>query len=276
MVQKIKYRLGLHCPIYAYLPDQLPENGQNIPMVLDLNCTTGNPQAEVMTNGWDQLVDKENIIVIAPTYNDYAMYSNCPYMKHVIDDAVKRYPVDPERIYSVGFSNGGALSGALASTYPDLLAGIAAMGWMVGLNNTNVTIPFVLIQGTNEYTQTIAGHPSVMDDERVALRDLMTANQIDSNEPNYAQTPYFGYRPDKQFTRQPRYHDYDPYGNNQHLQINKIWQFNQYFKAGYKNPFAELVLVQDAHHIPHDYSAAVAWEVLHHFRRTSDGKIAEN
>ena len=197
-------------------------------------------------------------------------------MKQVIDDAITRFPVDPHRIYSVGFSNGGALSGALASTYPTLLAGIAAMGWMIGLNNTaNLTIPFLLIQGTGEYTHHLGRHKSVMTDEQVALRDLMTANQLTNKHPDYEQTPYFGYQPDKTFVRQPRYHDYDPYGNNQKLQTNKEWQFNQYFKSGYQNPFAELVLVQDAPHIPHDYNAQVAWEFLRHFRRDHSGKISE-
>lgn len=258
MAHTEQYRLGLHGSIYAYLPDNLASINRQLPLVLDMNCTTGNPQAEVMTNGWQRLIDQKQIIVVAPTYNDYAMYSNCPYMKRVIDDAIKRYPVDQQKIYAVGFSNGGALAGALASTYPHLLAGIAAMGWMVGLNNRQITIPFMLIQGTNEYTQTVNGQSLVMNDERVALRDLFSANQLTGRDVDYQRTPYFGYVPDDQFIRKPRYFDYDPYGNHQHLQDDKIWQFNQYFKKGFRSPFALLVLVQDAPHIPHDYNATVA------------------
>lgn len=275
MLNKTVYQLDNHGPIFAYLPQGAQSANKKLPMVLDLNCTTGNPEAEVHTNGWDRIAESENVVVIAPTYDDYVTYGETGYMKQVIDDALNRFPIDPSRIYSVGFSNGGALSGALASTYPTLLAGIAAMGWMIGLNNTNLTIPFLLIQGTREYTHQLGLHSSVMNDEQVALRDLMSANHLTDQRPDYKQTPYFGYRPDKTFVRHPRYHDYDPYGNNPRLQTNKEWQFNQYFKDGYQHPFAELVLVQDAPHIPHDYNAQVAWEFLRHFRRDHSGKISE-
>lgn len=273
MIQE-KYRLGLHGPIYAYLPDEVSAHpGRRYPMVLDLNCTTGNPRAEVMTNGWDQVAAKENLIIIAPTYNDYAMYSETGYMKRVIDDTLQRYPVDPTRIYSVGFSNGGALSGALASTYPTLLAGIAAMGWMVGLRNTNLTIPFLLIQGTKEYT---SEHPkAIMDDEKIALHDLFTADKLRTGQPDYQATPYWGYRSDEKSSQYPRYHDYDPYGNHPRLQTKKEWQVSRYYRDDFQNPLAELVLVEDAPHIPHDCNAQFAWDFLQHFKRVN-GRIVEN
>lgn len=275
MLNKDIYQLDNHGPIYAYYNDANISDGKLMSLVLDLNCTTGNPEAEVLTNGWDQVAAQEDVIVIAPTYNDYVTYGETRYMKSVIDDAISRYPIDRHRVYAVGFSNGGALSGALASTYPELLAGIAAMGWMIGLNHPQgLTIPFLLIQGTEEYASHI-GHHRIMRDEREALHDLMQANQLTEETPNYGQTPYFGYRPTKQFARWPRYHDYDPYGNNQQFQTSKEWQFNQYFKVGYHYPFAELVLVQDAPHIPHDYNAIVAWEFLRHFWRNDQGQIME-
>jgi hypothetical protein len=276
MLRQESYQLDYHGPIYAYLP-RLADNHQLLPMVLDLNCTTGNPRAEVQTNGWDQVAAQENVIVIAPTYDDYATYSECAYLKRVIDDALSRYPVDPTRIYSVGFSNGGATSGALASTYPHLLAGIGAMGWMIGLQNTSsLTIPFILIQGTNEYTKrSWSGKREIMDDEKEALHDLLLANQmIDrTTTPDYGQTPYWGYPPVKEHNLYPRYHDYDPYGHNQHLQTGKKWQISDYYKAGFKLPFAELVLVEGSRHIPHDCNAAIAWNFLKHFRRQENGQI---
>lgn len=275
MLNNDVYQLDTHGPVFAYLPDNAGAQGQKLPMVLDLNCTTGNPEAEVHTNGWDQIAEEKGVIVIAPTYDDYVTYGETGYMKQVIDDAIERYPIDSHRIYSVGFSNGGALSGALAATYPTLLAGIGAMGWMIPLNQPHdLTIPFLLIQGTREYTSRMGQH-RVMTDEQAALRDLMTTNHLRNSQPDYRQTPYWGYQPDKQFTRHPTYHDYDPYGNNQRLRNDKEWQFSQYFKEGYHYPFAELVLVQDSPHIPHDYNATVAWDFLRHFRRDDNGQISE-
>ncbi len=275
MLNKDVYQLDSHGPIYAYYNPETVAAGQPVPLVLDLNCTTGNPEAEVVSNGWDQVAEEEKLVVIAPTYDDYVTYGETGYMKTVIADAIKRYPIDRQRIYSVGFSNGGALSGALASTYPHLLAGIAAMGWLISLRNTaDLTIPFLLIQGTEEYTSHF-GQDKVMRDEQEALRDLMQADGLTTAAPDYRATPYFGYRPDRSFSKKPRYRDYDPYARNPRLQDDKNWEFNQYFKAGFEHPFAELVLVQDAPHIPHDCNARVAWDFLRHFRRDEHGEIKE-
>lgn len=278
MLKREQYYLRGNEPIYAYLPAEMDSLNRSLTMILDLNCTTGNPQAEVKTNGWDQLVDQEKLIVIAPTYNDYATYSECNYLKKVIDDAVSRYPIDVSRIYSVGFSNGGATSVALASSFPHLFAGIAAMGWMVSPQQTrDLTIPFMVIQGTREYTsRNFKGQMMIMRDEREALADLMASDDISTDTPDYGRSPYWGYPSDYQETITPDYNDYDPYGHSKHHQTTKKWQINRYFKDGFHYPFAELVLVEDAPHIPHDYNARLAWDFLKSFKRNSSGHIIEN
>lgn len=277
MAKKEKYYLKDNLPIYAYLPEAAINGTKFLPMVLDLNCTTGNPEAEVKTNGWGQIIDQENFVLIAPTYNDYATYSECDYLKWVINDAISRYPVDISQIYSVGFSNGGAVSVALASSFPKLLAGIAAMGWMVEPRQiTDLTIPFVVIQGTKEETsRNFHGQMMVMRDERKALAYLMATNQLNAPAPNYGKEPYWGYPADKKEVLVPDYYDYDPYGNDRRHQTKKRWTISHYYKDGFKHPFAELVLVEGAPHIPHDYNAQVAWNFLKHFRRTMNGKIIE-
>ena len=60
--------------VFAWIPERLP--AEPVPMVLALNCTNGNPQAEVKTNGWDALCAEENFIVIAPEYRDNASYED--------------------------------------------------------------------------------------------------------------------------------------------------------------------------------------------------------
>ena len=266
LIKKEVYKLDSHGPIYSYIPMNL--NRQiKYPLVVALCCTTGNPQAEVKTNGWDKIVLKENIIVISPTYNNYATYSETSYIKFVIDDAIKRYPIDIEKIYSTGFSNGGALSVAMVSTYPTLLAGISAMGWMIGMNNktAKAKIPFLLIQGTNEYTQkTSSGSMAIMDDEIKAIKDLFIYNNMKEKniKPNYDKIPFWGYMPDEQEDIYPEYNDYDIYGNSCIKRNNVKWQINKYYTKEYKRPLAELILIENAKHIPHDFNAVLSWNFL--------------
>ena len=279
-IKREVYKLDSHGPIYSYLPPNL-NKAFKYPLVMALCCTTGNPQAEVKTNGWDKIVLKENIIVISPTYNNYATYSETSYIKKVIDDAIKRYPIDTERIYSTGFSNGGALSVAMVSTYPKLLAAISAMGWMVGMNNlsSNAKIPFMVIQGTNEYTKkTSSGSMSIMNDEIEAIKDLFTYNNMKEKNiiPNYDKTPFWGYIPDEKGSIYPTYLDYDIYGKTSTKRSGVEWQINKYYTQGYKLPLAVLVLVDGANHIPHDYNSYLAWNFFKGFRRLSNGTLVEN
>ena len=124
-VQTESWRMENRNEVFAWIPEELP--AEPVPMVLAMNCTNGNPQAEVKTNGWDALCAEEGFIVIAPEYRDDASYEETDFLCSVIEQAVIRYPIDPERIYATGFSNGGAAAIALASEYPELIAGIAAL-----------------------------------------------------------------------------------------------------------------------------------------------------
>lgn len=270
------YTLDQHGTVFAYLPQTL-EGGKTYPLVIALNCTTGHPQGEVMGNGWDTIVAEENIIVVAPTYNDYATWSETGYIKRVIDDAIERYPVDIHRIYATGFSNGGALSGALAATYPHLLAGIAAMGWMIPLRNNHSTekIPFLLIQGTREFTrQTATGAIAVMEDEQGALRDLFARNGLFSAEqtPDYDRTPYWGYPATETSTEYPTYRDI--FSSDVH-NGDVAWTISRYFCSDDRYPLAELILVENAEHIPHSCNAIYVWDFFRHFARADDGSIIE-
>ncbi|KRM38498.1 hypothetical protein FC39_GL001268 [Lactobacillus hamsteri DSM 5661 = JCM 6256] len=259
--------------VYVYGKKSVLTNRQ-VPMILDLNCTTGNPKAEVLTNGWDEVTEKENIIVIAPEYDDYATYSECPFLRDLIAVCVQKYPIDESRIYSVGFSNGGASSVALASTYPNLLAGIAAMGWAIGMMRSKTQIPFLLIQGSKEYVD--QNLPAVMDDEKETLRDIFLADNLITNEmrTDYKKWPYWGYPSSSQEVKELTYHDYDPYGNMKQKVTNNL-TFSYYQKNGYRHPFVQTVLIPNAHHIPHDCNAEIAWDFLKHFARDKQGQIVE-
>lgn len=74
---------------------------------------------------------------------------------------IKQVLVDTERIYSTGFSNGGAASAALTRGYPQYFAAISAMGWMVDIDNKNnvfgrYDMPFQVVQGDGDVTVTFS------------------------------------------------------------------------------------------------------------------------
>lgn len=276
-ITKETWTLDGHGPVYVYLPDDVKAN-QKLPLILDMNCTGGNPQAEVVTNGWDQVAERERLIIVAPTYDDYVTYSEVSYMNKVLDEAISRYHPDTTRVYATGFSNGGALSVALASESPKRFAALSAAGWMVGARHTNhgYLMPFQLLQGTQEYTEKDKnGHWMIMDDEREAIADLFKMNGMNRGQPDYQKTPYWGYAPDYLRTIYPKYTDYDLDGKNPKKRSNVAWHVSDYDKSGYTHPFAQFVLIDDAAHVPHDYHATIAWDFLKHFKRNNNGKLVE-
>lgn len=63
--------------------------------------------------------------VVAPQSTSYWMEDGprfAPLIREVIDDLVRRYPIDSERIYVVGASNGGYMTMEMTTLYPRLFA----------------------------------------------------------------------------------------------------------------------------------------------------------
>ena len=76
--------------------------------------------------------------------------------------------------------------------------------------SSSFKIPFLLIQGTNEYTQkTSSGSMAIMDDEKTALKDLFSYNNMKEKNitPNNNLVPYCGYTPDEKESIYPKYLD---------------------------------------------------------------------
>ena len=63
--------------------------------------------------------------VVAPQSTSYWLEDGsrfAPLIREIIGDLVRRYPIDRERVYVVGCSNGGYMSLKMTTVYPDLVA----------------------------------------------------------------------------------------------------------------------------------------------------------
>lgn len=253
--------------VYYYIPQAVKSAPDTkVPLVLFMCGTTCNPMDNLVDSGWVELAEQEGLIVIGPDYNNYATYSETEFLISVVDYMLEHHPVDPQRVYSTGFSNGGAASVALTRDYPQYFAAISAMGWMVDLDNKNgvfsaYDMPFQVVQGNGEFTvKTPSGAMAVMEDEQRSVRSLLLYNEMidQSVEPDYDKTPYWGYLPDSTESRELN---------------GQEWQFCNYYKDGYPAPFAQLVIVEDSEHRPRSEEAAVAWDFFKQYKRDESGQI---
>lgn len=117
-------------------------------------------------NGHDFLVGTNlgsaNAIVAAPTGSGLA-WSPAPYaittveedtalIQAIIADIVATYPVDPDRVYLAGFSNGGGFAAVLAVNNPEAYAGVATVSGAIRVDLEEVAhgtpIDYLNIHGT--------------------------------------------------------------------------------------------------------------------------------
>lgn len=255
-----------HRPVYVYGRAATLHQRRKVPLVLFMHGTGGDPQKEAIASGWAAKAQQANIIVISPSYNDLVTTKNVPHITKVVHYAQSHYSVDPQRTYSLGFSNGGATSIEMVNRHPRMFAGIAAYGWANDITRTSsrYPIPFQFISGSREATEfTKDNHPMVRVDVRTAIRSLFRYNQMKQAniQPNYRRTNYWGYQPDSSFTRTVN---------------NTKWTFNNYHKAGYRASFAQFILVDHADHRPHSAEATYSWQFLKHFSRNDAGQIVEH
>lgn len=259
-VAERKFSIRSGYTVHVYGKKKILNGKKKVPLVIFM-CGTGCSTTEqVRSSGWKDLTAKGNLIVAAPEYDNASTYSETNYITSVVKRIKNDYPIDSHRIYSTGFSNGGATSVALTSTHPDLFAGIAAYGWMIDMKNINnhakkSGMPFLVLQGTKEFIEKNKnGDPMVMADERTAIRSLMEYDKLISykTKTDYAQTPYWGYKPDKKWTKKVD---------------GTVWNFNNYYKKGHKHPFAQFILVKNAEHVTHKSEAYYTWKFLKHFKR---------
>lgn len=251
---------------YLYISDSvLNQPEKKVPMVLMMMSTGGEARQNAKACGWADKAMWEDIIVLAPNYNNYATYSELPGIVSAVEYVEENYPVDTGRVYATGFSNGGAVSVALASEYPQMFAAISSYGWMVDMRSQNpdYDMPFQVIQGTEESTYaTDSGAMAIMEDEQRAIRSLFLFNEMidESVQADYDAAPYWGYVEDD-------FHSISPDGRE--------WGINDFYKDGYTAPFAQLVLIDEASHQPNTSEADVSWEFFRNFSRDMDGSITE-
>lgn len=251
---------------YVYIPQSVSDqDGAKAPMVLMMMCTGGEARQNAVECGWVDKASEEGIIVMAPVYNNYATYSELSGIISSVEYVAENYPVDTSRIYAAGFSNGGAVAVALASEYPQMFAAVSSYGWMVDMRkrDSGYDMPFQVIQGTEESTYALdSGAMAVMEDEQHAIRSLFLFNEMigEDTQPDYDETPYWGYQPDDVYTIEPD---------------GREWQVNDYYKDGYTMPFAQLVMIDGADHQPNTSEADVSWTFFRSFSRSGTGEVME-
>jgi Poly(3-hydroxybutyrate) depolymerase len=149
------------------------DEGKTVPLVLMLHGTGGSASQAERDYGWNEKAKEENFIVVYPegvpgegrfrirTWNagtccQYAMEQNVNDVKFInslTEHLIRKYPVDPSRVYVVGMSNGAMLAYRLACELPEKFAAIGAVSGTMMLSEVcdgGQPTPFIHIHSVND------------------------------------------------------------------------------------------------------------------------------
>ena len=125
-----------------------------LPLVVMLHGCTQNPDDFAAGTGMNEAALKRGFYVLYPAQTQHANSSRCwNWFKHnhqkrgrgepallagMTRDVMKRYNIDPQRVYVAGLSAGGAMAAILGDAYPDLFAAVGVHSGLATGSATNV------------------------------------------------------------------------------------------------------------------------------------------
>jgi len=165
------------------------DGSRALPMVVVVHGAFDNAKGMAKFTGFSALADRENFIVLYPNgigILGYLQHWNAGHccgkaqadqiddvgvVTTVIEDAVSRLNVDRNRIFMLGFSNGGMFAYRFAAERGEMLAGFAALAASIGSRTPEMQsewqmpaptrpIPLLIMHGTADHSVPFHGKQS--------------------------------------------------------------------------------------------------------------------
>lgn len=157
------------------------QSNQPAPLILSLHGAGGSGPRQRSYTGFDGIAALYDVVVAYPSapsarWNDgrwdilgepeKAARDDVGWLRGLAAQLVRQGVADPDRIYAIGHSNGGAMVRRLTCDAPDLLAGAAIVSttFLIGLPCNKVSsIPTAYFAGTDDRIIPFEGRPTGME-----------------------------------------------------------------------------------------------------------------
>lgn len=147
------------------------EKQKALPLVLVFHGGGGHGEQVEIATGFSRLADRENFVAVYPdgtgqfarrllTWNSggIAVYASehkvddAAFVRAVVADVRTRVPIDPDRVFATGMSNGGMMCHRLARECADLFAGIAPVAGAMNFTEADPRSPLavMIVHGTGD------------------------------------------------------------------------------------------------------------------------------
>jgi len=148
----------------------------SIPLIIVLHGANAAGSIIRLYSGFDELADQKNFFVVypdsyGPCWNDGRVdmeskafasgIDDVRFISELIDHIASTHPVDRNRVYAAGFSNGGMMVLRLGIAIPEKLAAIATVSGLLpkqlAQSRPGKTVPVLVIHGTSDRVVPWAG-----------------------------------------------------------------------------------------------------------------------
>jgi polyhydroxybutyrate depolymerase len=155
------------------------DGSNSLPLVVVIHGAFDNAKGMEKFSGYSQLADRENFIVLYPEgigifgYLQHWNAGHCcgkaandriddvGYLIKAIEDVCLRLSVDQDRVYMIGFSNGGMMTYRFAAEHTDVLAAAASVSASIGgranadvpewfISKPKKPLPIIIMHGTDD------------------------------------------------------------------------------------------------------------------------------
>lgn len=148
---------------------------EKVPVVFALHGFAANPQGFRGMTGWKDIADRETFLVVYPHGSSFPLrWNTAPTAKieHIddvqlisdlLDDLSAVATIDRDRVYVIGFSNGGSMADKIACELADQ---VTAVGMVAGKReddpescNPTRPVPVIAFFGTADPLETVSEYP---------------------------------------------------------------------------------------------------------------------
>ncbi len=138
----------------VFTPSTYTAAGQHRwPLIVGLHGTAGNPEQVMGFQRLKELAERYGYLVVCP-YSSGVGDLHRRYVLQVLADTQGHYQVDPERIFLLGFSRGGAGVWSLGANHPELWAGLAPISPATGADPEPLErmrdLPIIVVMGDQD------------------------------------------------------------------------------------------------------------------------------
>ena len=166
---------GIQRDYFIYVPET--KSGYfDMPLVLNFHGYGLSAQDQIERSDMSTLAQKDHFIVVYPqgsylngkrhwrvgSYTRASRAEDIAFVEELIDHLSEELPVDKDKVYACGFSNGGYFSLRLACSRPDLVAAAASVGGTMSKENydgclSNPGAPVFLVNGGEDVIVPLQG-----------------------------------------------------------------------------------------------------------------------